>query len=74
MLENLKPPKRSYTCKVAQEADKLEGPDKDIFLDAVADPKWKYKTLQNELVKYNIYVVDTTIAKHRAQACACYRD
>lgn len=74
MLENLKPPKRTYSCKIAQEAEKLDAPDKDIFLDAVSDPKWKYKTLQRELANFNIHVVDTTIAKHRSKVCACYRD
>lgn len=74
MLENLKPPVRKYSCKVAQEAEKLEQPDREIFLDAVDDVQWKYKTLQGELAKFGIHVVDTTIAKHRNKTCACYRD
>lgn len=74
MLEDLKPTKRTYPCKVDLVAKELSESDRKILLKAVDDPEWKYKTLQNELAKRGIRLVDTTIARHRAKTCGCYRD
>ena len=73
MLEDLKPPARTYPCKVSLIAEGLSQADRKIFLEAVDNPEWKYKTLQNELAKRGIVLVDTTIARHRSKNCGCYR-
>lgn len=73
MLEDLTPPIRHFTCKVETVADGLEAKDKEIFLSAVMNPEWKYKTLSNELAKRGLVVTDTTIKSHRVKACSCFR-
>ena len=74
MLEGLTPPPRKWNCKVKQEADGLSPSDKKILLEAVDNPAWKFKTLQKELGKRGIVIVDTTLSRHRNKACGCYRD
>jgi hypothetical protein len=74
MLEDLKPPTRQFTCKVRTIAEELDAKDKEIFLSAVMDPDWKYKTLSNELAKRGLVLVDTTIKTHRIKACGCFRN
>lgn len=74
MLEGLTPPVRKWNCKVKQVADELSPTDKKILLEAVDNPEWKFKTLQKELSKRGITLVDTTLSKHRNKSCGCYRD
>jgi hypothetical protein len=73
MLENLTPPVRAYTCKVAKVADGLEEKDRAILIAAVDNPEWNFKTLSNELSKRGIVIVDNTIARHRRRQCGCFR-
>lgn len=73
MLEDLKPPKRKYNCKVASIQVDLNETDAQIFINAVNDPNWGFKTLQNSLADRGITLVDTAIAKHRRKQCACFR-
>jgi hypothetical protein len=73
MLENLTPPTRSYTCKVAKVAEGLDEKDRAILLAAVDSPEWSFKTLSNELGKRGIIIVDNTIARHRRRQCGCFR-
>lgn len=73
MLEDLIPPARVYGCKIRTIAEELEPSDKDILIAAVNNPRWKFKTLSNELAKRGIVIVDTTIAKHRRKQCSCFR-
>lgn len=76
MLEGLEPPKnKSVYCKIDQMKNDLSETDYAIFMDAVNDlEKWKAKTLTNELRKRGVSVSDTTISRHRAKTCACFRD
>lgn len=74
MLEDLKPPKRTYSCKVSTIAAELEEKDSKIFLDAVLNPEWHFKSLSNALADKGITIVDTAIAKHRRKQCACFRN
>jgi hypothetical protein len=73
MLEDLKPPVRTYACKVKTIAEGLDAKDREILLTAVNSDEWAYKTLSNELGKRGIDILDTTIARHRTARCACFR-
>lgn len=73
MLEDLKPPTRKYTCKVAVIAAGLSEKDADILLTAVNSPEWQFKSLSNALADKGLTIVDTAIAKHRRKQCACFR-
>jgi hypothetical protein len=75
MLEDLRPPKRKATCKVATLAQGLSDKDKEILLAAVADSvNWKIKPLETELKKRGLMISDTPLIAHRAQNCSCFRD
>ena len=76
MLEGLTPPKnKAVYCKVAQVMEDLEESDVQILQNALADTeRWKNKTLSSALRTKGLSIADTTLAKHRAKTCACYRD
>ena len=73
MLENLKPYKRLYPCRIRVELEKLDNSDKKILLDAVADIEtWPTKTLSNQLKQVGkIIISDTAITRHRKRLCSC---
>lgn len=73
MLENLTPPTRKYSCKVAKVAATLDEKDRAILLAAVDNPDWGFKTLEKALMEKGIMIVDTTISAHRRKSCGCYR-
>jgi hypothetical protein len=73
MLEDLTPPSREHTCKVRTIAKDLSEVDRAIFLEAVDNPTWAFKTLSNELSKRGIVIADNGIAKHRRLQCSCFR-
>lgn len=76
MLEGMTPPKNnSVYCRVADMAAEMTETDRAIFIEAMDDlDNWKANTLSIALRQRGISVADTTIAKHRKRACACYRD
>ena len=76
MLEGLTPPvSAAVYCKVDQVIQTLEEADKKILVDALANTSaWPSKTLSKQLRLRGISMADTTIGKHRAKTCACYRD
>jgi hypothetical protein len=49
--------------------------DKDaaILEEAVMNPSWACKTLQNELAKREIILSDTSIKHHREKRCSCWK-
>ena len=73
MLEDLSIPTRATTCRVR--TVKTEIPDKDavILEQAVMNPEWPCKTLQNELRKRDILISDTAIKHHREKRCSCWK-
>lgn len=73
MLENLVIPQRSWPCKVKQVSESLTEVDRKIFVDAVMNPEWPLKTLENELNKRGLDISEAPIRKHRNKACACFR-
>jgi hypothetical protein len=75
MLEGLTPPhNRAIYCKVEQILATLEEEDKTILQAALDDSSaWKASSLANQLRLRGVNLADTTITKHRTQACACYR-
>ena len=73
MLEDLKPPVRKYSCRVAVIAAELSETDSVIFVNAVNDPNWQFRSLQNALADKGLVIVDSAIAKHRRKQCSCFR-
>lgn len=73
MLEDLKIPVKLTTCRVKTLADEIAEKDAVILEAAVMNPEWPCKTLQNELLKRNIKLSDTTIKQHREKRCSCWK-
>ena len=74
MLEDLKPPTKTGSCKVALVAETLSDADKKILLDAIADrTTWPIKTLTKALKAKGLEISDTPLTNHRAQSFACFR-
>ena len=73
MLEDLTIPVRSWPCKVVLTAESLSDVDRKIFLDAVNNPEWPLKTLENELRKRGLEISEAPLKRHRGRACACFR-
>lgn len=75
MLEGLEPGRQRFTCKVAVILEQLDKKDQEILMSAISDTrKWGAKTLQKALATRGIALADTTITKHRLQACRCYQE
>lgn len=73
MLENLTPPVRLRTCKVAEISATLSDSDKQILEDAISSPEWPIKALSRALGERGIQVSDTPLSSHRARACVCFK-
>jgi hypothetical protein len=75
MLEGLTPPANATVyCKVDQTLQTLDEADKKILAEAIANTDiWPAKTLSKQLRLRGISMADTTLSKHRAKTCACYR-
>jgi len=75
MLEGLEPAQnKSVYCKIQQTLDTLDDKDTKILTDALADKdRWSDKGLSTALRQRGLSIADTTIAKHRKKACACFR-
>lgn len=73
MLENLKPIKRDYPCRVRTELDRLDDADRKILTAALEDEKrWSSRGLANQLKTVaGIIISDTAIARHRKKLCSC---
>jgi hypothetical protein len=73
MLEDLKIPVKQTSCKVRTVAAEMSEKDAEILEDAVMNPEWPCKTLQNELLKREVHLSDTVIKNHREKRCSCWR-
>jgi hypothetical protein len=73
MLEDLFIPVKHTPCRVRTVKEEI--PDKDALIleDAVMNPEWPCKTLQNELLKRDIKISDTAIKHHREKRCSCWK-
>jgi hypothetical protein len=74
MLENLKPPPRTFSCRVATILETLDDKDKKILTDAVMNPEWQLLTLENSLRDLGIQLSASTIKRHRTKACSCWKN
>jgi hypothetical protein len=74
MFEDLKLPKRQTNCRVRTIVADLTAKDKELFLTAVMNPEWPYKTLSNELYKRGTKISDAAIKHHREKRCSCLKD
>lgn len=75
MLEGLTPPQnKAVYCKIQQIQATLDQADLAILNKALDDTaSWGARTLSTALRNRGLSVADTTITKHRQQACACFR-
>jgi hypothetical protein len=73
MLEDLRLPTKVYSCRVKTVCDEMSESDAAILVMAVMYPAWPCKTLQNELLKREIKLSDTTIKHHREKRCSCWK-
>lgn len=74
MLEDLKPPKRTYPCRVRTIAKQLEDKDVEHFLTAINDKEaWTAWALHLALKSKGIQVTDKAIRRHRDRDCSCSR-
>lgn len=73
MLEDLKPPKRSFPCKIRDTAATLDERDAKILFAAVEDVSWSVIGLSRELCARGLQISEQPIRSHRAKACACFR-
>jgi hypothetical protein len=73
MLEDLSLPVKLYSCRVRTVREEMSDSDGQILEDAVMNPAWPCKTLQNELLKREIKLSDTVIKNHREKRCSCWK-
>jgi hypothetical protein len=73
MLEDLSLPVKLYSCRVRTLREEMSESDGQILEDAVMNPAWPCKTLQNELLKREIKLSDTVIKNHREKRCSCWK-
>jgi len=73
MLEDLLLPVRHTPCRVRTVKEEIPEKDSLILEQAVMNPEWPCKTLQNELRKRNIKISDTAIKQHREKRCSCWK-
>jgi hypothetical protein len=73
MLEDLSLPVKLYSCRVRTVREEMSKTDGQILEDAVMNPAWPCKTLQNELLKREIKLSDTVIKNHREKRCSCWK-
>lgn len=72
MLEGLEPNENMRGCRVATVLAKLEGADRDIFMDAVNDTaRWSSNGLSEALRARGIAISVTPIISHRKGLCKC---
>jgi hypothetical protein len=73
MLEDLKPPSATRSCKAGQVLDGLNEKDRAILEAAIANAEvWPIKTLSRELRKRNVDLSETPITNHRNKSCVCF--
>lgn len=73
MLEDLVIPTRNVSCRVKTVSAEMTDKDAAILLQAVMNPEWPCKTLQNELLKRDVKLSDTSIKHHREKRCSCWK-
>ena len=71
MLENLEPKKPKRTCKIAELMNSLDKKDKEILIQALANPDWTSKGLARELTARGLAISETPIYRHRRKECPC---
>lgn len=73
LFDNMTPPTKARTCKVATVAADLSESDAKKLLEMVMSEAWGIKTLARELNKRGVLISDTPIANHRNKACKCWK-
>jgi len=72
MLEDLKPTKRIYPCRVRTLLNELPVDDSLVFMKAISDEEnWAAWGLHQALKARGIKVTDKAIKNHRDGKCSC---
>lgn len=69
IMDENQPP--TFSCRVRDIADSLEGDDKKAFMDAVNNENITAPAIERALKKNGIPVAGTTIRRHRRGDCSC---
>lgn len=73
MLEDLRIPTRTFSCKVEGLKTELSPSDHKILVDAVMNPAWTQMGLQAALREKGIILSASTIKRHRTKVCSCWK-
>jgi hypothetical protein len=73
LLEDLQIPIKRTPCRVRTLKEEMSDKDAAILEEAVMNPSWPCKTLQNELAKRGAKISDTAIKHHREERCSCWK-
>jgi hypothetical protein len=71
LLSGLTPPNKNPQCPVIRVADKLSKEDKQILLEALANPAWSLNALWKETYRRGLTLSRAAMSAHRANECAC---
>lgn len=74
MLEDLALPVKKPNCRVRTVKAELSDKDAAILEEAVMNPAWPYRTLENALSSKGVAVSERTIKQHREKRCSCWKD
>jgi DNA-binding HxlR family transcriptional regulator len=73
MLEGMEPQVKRPGCKVRSILESLEAKDKQILIQALADPKWTASSLSRELTKRGMAISEKPVMHHKRNECSCAR-
>jgi hypothetical protein len=75
IFEQLPIPPRTkrYKCQVERLLDRLEPKDKEILIDAIADPRWSSTALLIEIRARGLSIGQNHFYIHRRKECPCWR-
>jgi hypothetical protein len=73
MLEGMEPQVKKQSCKVRTVLESLDGKDKEILIQALADSQWTAGALARELTKRGIPISEKPVMAHKRKGCSCAR-
>lgn len=74
LLDDIEMPARKLPCRVRTVKDELEKSDQEILTDLVMNLEWPVQTLEIVLRKKGVNLSGSSIRKHRAGNCSCWKN
>jgi len=71
LLDGMTATKKVWPCRVRQILAELEPSDRQILIDALADPAWLADPLTRALRDRGLIISSPTIRAHRQNVCSC---